>query len=87
MVRKAQKGAHEKRENDSTAVLFHVIELGHSINWGNYEILIIETDYHLRKFIESFYINLFSMFLTIKYQFVFQLYTKIPQFSWSSTKR
>ena len=44
----------------------------------NYEILQIETDYHKRKFIESFYINSLSNVLNDKkIRFVFLLYTKI----------
>ena len=47
-------------DNNATALSKHAVELGHSINWKNYKILQIETDYHKHKFIESFYINLLS---------------------------
>ena len=63
--------------NNATALSKHADELGHSIDWKNYEILQIEIDYHKRKFIESFYIIRFLMFLMIKNPFVFHLYTKI----------
>ena len=43
--------------NNATALSKHAVELGHSIDWENYEILQIETDHNKRKFIESFYIN------------------------------
>ena len=39
---------------------------GRSIDWKNYEILQVETDYHKRKFIESFYINSLSNVLNDK---------------------
>ena len=44
-------------DNNTTALSKHTVELGQSIDWENYEILQIETDYHKGKFIESFYIN------------------------------
>ena len=44
-------------DNNATALSKHAVQLGHSIDWKNYEILQIETDYRKRKFIESFYIN------------------------------
>ena len=47
-------------DNNTTALFKHAVELGHSIDWKNYEIFQIETDYHKRKFIESFYINSLS---------------------------
>ena len=47
-------------DNNATALSKHAVELGHSIDWKNYEILQIEPDYHKRKFIESFYINSLS---------------------------
>ena len=82
-------------DNNATALSKHAVELGHSIDWKNYEILQIETDYHKRKFIESFYINSLSNVLNEKKKnpFVFLLYTKICfrnitfQFSRSITKR
>ena len=64
-------------DNSATALSKHAVELGHSIDWKNYEILQIETDYHKRKFIESFYITSLSDVLMIKNPFVFHLYTKI----------
>ena len=65
-------------DNNATALSSkHAVELGHSIDWKNYEILQIETDYHKRKFIELFYINSLSMFLMTKNPFVFLLYTEI----------
>ena len=39
-------------DNNATALSKHAVELGHAIDWKNYEILQIETDYHKRKFIE-----------------------------------
>ena len=53
-------------ENNATALSKHAVELGHSIDWKNYEILQVETDYHSRKFIESFYINSLSNVLNDK---------------------
>ena len=53
-------------ENNVTALSKHAVELGHSIDWENCEILQIETDYHKRKFIESFYINSLSNVLNDK---------------------
>ena len=53
-------------DNNATALSKHAVELGHSIDWKNYEILQIETDYHKRKFIELFYINSFSNVLNDK---------------------
>ena len=53
-------------DNNATALSKHAVELGHSIDWKNYEILQIETDYHKRKFIESFYINSLSNALNDK---------------------
>ena len=53
-------------DNNATALSKHAVELGHSIDWENYEILKIETDYHKRKFIESFYINSLSNVLNDK---------------------
>ena len=50
-------------DNNATALSKHPVELGHSINWENYK---IETDYHKRKFIESFYINSVSNVLNDK---------------------
>ena len=80
-------------DNNATALSKHTVELGHSIDWKNYVILQIETDYHKRKFIELFYINSLSNALNDKNPFVFLLYTKICfrnitfQFSRSLTKR
>ena len=78
-------------DNNATALSKHAVELGHSIDWKNYKILQIETEYHKRKFIESFYINSLSNVLNDKNPFVFHLYTKICfssfQSSRSSTKR
>ena len=53
-------------DNNATALSKHAVKLGHSIDWKNYEILQIETDYHKRKFIESFYINSLSNVLNDK---------------------
>ena len=53
-------------DNNATALSMHAVELGHSIDWKNYEILLIETDYHKRKFIESFHINSLSNVLNDK---------------------
>ena len=53
-------------DNNATALPKHAVEFGHSIDWKNYEILQIETDYHKRKFIESFYINSLSIVLNDK---------------------
>ena len=53
-------------DNNATALSKHAVELGHSIDWKNYEILQIETDYHKHKFIESFYINSLSNALNDK---------------------
>ena len=64
-------------DNNATALSKHAVELGRSIDWKNYEILQIETEYHKRKFIESFYINSLSNVFLIKNPFVFHLYTKI----------
>ena len=84
----------KNNDNNTTTLSKHADELGHLIDWKNYEILQIETDYHKHKFIESFYINSLSNVLNDKKNpFVFHLYTKICfvissfQFSWSSTKR
>ena len=63
-------------DNNATALSKHAVELRHSIDWKNYEILQIETDYHKRKFIESFYINSLSNVLNDKKSVCF-LYTKI----------
>ena len=49
-----------------TALSKHAVELGHSFDWKNYEILQIETDYHKCNFIESFYINSLSNVLNDK---------------------
>ena len=64
-------------DNNATALSKHAVEIGHSIDWENYEILQIETDYHKRKFIELFYIKLLSNVLNEKNPFLFHLYTKI----------
>ena len=53
-------------DNNATALSKHAVKLGHSIEWKNYEILQIETDYHKRKLIESFYINSLSNVLNDK---------------------
>ena len=53
-------------DNNTTALSKHAVELGYSIDWKNYEILQIETDYHKCKFIESFYINSLSNVLNDK---------------------
>ena len=53
-------------DNNATALSKHAVELGPSIDWENYEILQIETDYHNRKFIESFCINSLSNVLNDK---------------------
>ena len=58
--------------------LKHTVELGHSIDWKNYEILQIETDYHKREFIESFHINSLSSVLNDKKSVCFSIY--IPKF-------
>ena len=56
----------------------HAVELGHSLDLDNYEILQIKMDYHKLNFIESFYINSLSNVLHDKKNlFVFHLYTKI----------
>ena len=56
-----------KNSNNNATVLFkHGVELGHSIDWKNYDILQIETDYYKHKFIESFYINSLSNVLIDK---------------------
>ena len=47
-------------DNSATALSKHAVELGYSIDLENYKILQIETDYHKRKFIHSFYINSLS---------------------------
>ena len=39
---------------NATALSKHAFELGRSIDWKNYEILQIETEYNKHKFIESF---------------------------------
>ena len=79
--------------NNATTLSKYAVELGHSVNWENYEILQIETDYHKRKLIELFYINLLSNVLDDKKICLFSIY--IPkfvfvissfQFSRSSTK-
>ena len=63
-------------DNNATAFSKHAVELGHSIDWKNYEILQIETDYHKRKFIESFDINSLSNVLNDKksvcFPFIYQ---------------
>ena len=41
-------------DNNAIALSKYAFELGHSIDWDNYEILQIETYYHKCKFIESF---------------------------------
>ena len=64
-------------DNNATTLSKHAVELGHAIDWRNYEILQIETDYHKRKFITSFYINSLSNVFNDKNPFVFHLYTKI----------
>ena len=66
---KREKGTYEGRENGDnnvTTLSKHAVELGHSIDWKNYEILQIETDYHKRKLIESFYITSLSNVLNDK---------------------
>ena len=63
-------------DNNATALSKHAVELGHSIDWKNYKILQIETDYHKRKFIESFYMN--SLFYVLNdHLYNLHLYTKI----------
>ena len=52
--------------NNATALSKHVVELGHSIDWKNYENLQIETVYYKRKFIESFCLNSLSNVLNDK---------------------
>ena len=42
---------------DCTALSKLALEFEHDIDWDNYEILNIETDFKRRKFIESFFIN------------------------------
>ena len=53
-------------DSNATALSKHAVELGHSIDWDNCEILEIETDYYKRKFIESFYTNSLSNALNDK---------------------
>ena len=54
-------------DNNAAALSKHAVELGHLIDWKNYyEILQIETDYHKRKFIESFYMISLSNVLNDK---------------------
>ena len=38
----------KNNDNNATAISRHAVELGHSIDWENCEILQIETDYHKR---------------------------------------
>ena len=76
-TRKKELMRDVKNNNNATALSKHAVELGHSIDWKNYEILQIETDCHKRKFIESFYINSLFNDLNDKNPFVFHLYTKI----------
>ena len=65
-------------DNNATALSEHAVELGHLIDWKNYEILQIETDYHKRKFIESFYINSLSNVLHDKKSVCFpSIYQKL----------
>ena len=63
-------------DNNATALSKHAVELGHSIDWKNYEILQIETDYHKREFIEPFHINSLSSVLIDKksvcFPFIYQ---------------
>ena len=82
-------------DNNATALSKHAVELGHLIDWKNYETLGIETDYHKRNFIEPFYVNSLSNILNDKKSVCFP-YIYIPkfvfvvssfQFSRSSTKR
>ena len=77
-TRKKEHMRHVKNgDNNATALSKHAVELGHSINWKNYEILKIETDYHRCKFIESFYINSLSNVLNDKKSVCFP---SIPKF-------
>ena len=64
-------------DNNAAAISKYAVELGHSTGWNNYKILQIETDYHKRKFIESFYINSLSNVFNDKRSVVFHVYTKI----------
>ena len=68
-----------KNDNNATAIYKHAGKLGHSIDWGNYEILKFETDYHKSKFIESFYLNSLSDVFNDKNLFVFNM-QYIPKF-------
>ena len=58
--KKEQTRDVKNSDNNAPALSKHAVKIGHSIDWENYEILQIETDYHKRKFIESFYINSLS---------------------------
>ena len=59
MVCHPQKEAHANVRDgkDCTALSKHALEFEHDIDWDNYEILDIETDFKRRKFIESFFKN------------------------------
>ena len=48
---------HMRDDTDLTALSKHASQLEHCVDWDNYEILDIETDYAMRKFIKSLFIN------------------------------
>ena len=82
----------KKNDNNATALSKHAVELGHSIDWDNHEILQSETDYHKRKFIESFYKNSLSNVLNNKksvyFPFIYQnLFSRAHYFNFLGLQR
>ena len=46
-----------KNRHQNTALANHAYENNHEMNWDKFKILALESNWHKRKFIESFYIN------------------------------
>ena len=64
--KKEHKRDVKNSDNNATTLSKPAVELGHSIDWKNYEFLQIEIYYHKRKFIASFYMNSISNVLNDK---------------------
>ena len=62
-TRKKEHQADVKKEQKTlpgthrTALSKHAISQNHTFNWNQSKLLQFETNYHKRKFIESFFIN------------------------------
>ena len=56
-IRDVRNGTTQPIEENSTALCEHAISLDHELESENSKVLIFETNYHKRRFIESFFTN------------------------------